>query len=123
MRLYVAKTAFASFGGLNGVALASFNGSSPYLYAENATHFIISKIYSISNSTILLSLTNAQLSNVAGQVVVSTYVQGYLSSSGTITTPMTTPAYIYASCVSDNRNVGEPTTLTFTIKRTSPFSQ
>lgn len=123
MRIYIAKTAFAKFIGLNGLALATFNGSSPYLYAENATHFIISKIYSISNYTILLSLVNAQLSNVAGKVVVSTYVQGYLSSSGTVTTPLITPAYIYANCVSDNRNVGEPTTLTFTIKRTSPFSQ
>ena len=115
--------AFSRFLAFNSVALASFNGTSPYLYSENATHFIISKIYSISTYTILLSLTNAQLSNVTGQITVSTFVQGYLSASGTITTPTIMPAYIYATCVSDNRNVGETTTLTFNIKRTSPFSQ
>jgi hypothetical protein len=118
LKLYVPKENYKSFSSLNNAN----STSGVYTMTENATHFLIQKIYSTS-AIISLQLANALNTSVASKIAAEMYVQGYLSSKGLFSLPSIQPVYLYATVSSSNRYIGENTSLTFDVRRVNNFSQ
>lgn len=119
LRIYIPKENFNTFNNLfSGVNLTL----SIYNLSENATHFLLTKIYSL-DPTFTLKLSNALNTSAVSKLGIEMYVQGYLSSSGSFALPKITPVYLYATASSSDRYVGENTILTFDVRRVNPYSQ
>lgn len=97
--------------------------SSNYLTTTtNNSFFLISQIYNMTNNSVLINIINPSSTNIAGDVVFSMLLGGYLTAEGTVSIGKVGPAFLGLSATSNNRVVGAPTDVVLTINRVNPFS-